>query len=258
MHRLIPLLSIALLTSCATSKPPVLQSGPTMIQGFDAAGNPTSTSYVGRTAAGQGQVNDTASAEMIRALAAKIDGSNFTFAEATRSAVAQPDVAIDSEIETKHKAALADAGQALAAGASGNYAKAIAEAASLGGQLIAARTARANAPKPDSGAISTRILSSGEGHALAATVGIQTFGATIQASKRATYQSDSKASTVDDSTAADFEALAKTFAALKALQSPAVPPAAPVEAPIVFPPLPPVIPSTTNTTETITLPGLPQ
>lgn len=257
MHRTLiaAALVAALASSCQTRKSPGIASGPVSITGFDANGHQTITSYAGRTSAGQGIVNDTASNAVLVALAEKIKGSDFTFAEAVRSAVQQPDIDTDSKIEERHKAALADAGAALAAGATGNYSKAIAEAASLGGQLIAARTARANAPKPDSGAISTRILSSGEGHAQAAQVGILTFGQTLQAAKRATYAGTSETKTTDTTAPADWDALAKILAELK---KPILPPvAAPVEPPIVFPPLDPA-PVSTNTVETIRLPELPQ
>ena len=264
MIRLIPILAIIALSAGCKTRQPSIASGPVSITGFDANGHQTITSYAGRTAAGQGMVNDTTEAEIVKALALKLDGKDFTYASATRSAVTQPDTVLDSKIEEAHKAALSDAGAALAAGASGNYAKAIAEAASLGGQLIAARTARANAPKPDSGAIRTRILSSGEGHAQAAQVGILTFGQTLQAAKRATYAGTSESKSTDTTAPGDWEALAKILAELK---KPILPPvAAPVEEPIIFPPFgPPATGTSTNiittippTVETITLPELPK
>jgi len=270
MHR-IALLALALaLTACQNTRPPPIASGPVLMHGFDAAGNATMTSYAGRTSAGAGQVSDTTEAEILAKLADKLEGKAFTYASATRSAITQPNVDTDKDIEDRHKAALQDLAQAAAAGAAGQYAKAASEVASLGGQLFAARAARASAPKPDSGAITTRVLSSGDGHGLVAASLGKEFGETLRAATRASYSAKESTKTEETTSAADINALADAIkearlaseAARRAAQPIPLPPVAPVEPPIVFPPLDPApvppAPPSTNTVETIVLPGLPQ
>lgn len=253
MKRLIPLLALTL-TACTTSKPPTLSSGPVTIQGFDALGNPTSTSYAGRTAAGNGQVNDTTEAEILLALAAKLEGREFTYASATRSAIEQPNVSTDAEIEIKHKAALNDLATAAVSGVAGDYSKAISEVASLGGQLFAARAARANAPKSDSGAITTRVLSSGQGHGLVAASLGKEFGETLRAGQRASYSAKESTKSTDATGPSDIAALADAMRAAR-LQVEAARTNIPqvIQVPVPMPtPIP--APVSTNVVETIELP----
>lgn len=267
MTRIIAILAALALTACQNTRPPPIASGPVRIEGFDAAGNATMTSYAGRTSAGGGQVSDTTEAEILAKLADKLEGKEFTYASATRSAVEQPNVTMDKDIEDKHKAALQDLAQAAAAGAAGQYAKAASEVASLGGQLFAARAARAAAPKPDSGAITTRVLSSGDGHGLVAAALGKEFGETLRASQRATYSAKESTKTTDTTTAADINALADAIkearlaaeAARLAAQPIQLPPAAPgviaLPVPAVTNAAPPVVVSPgTNVVETIVLP----
>ena len=49
MHRITALLFALTLTACQSTRPPPIASGPTLIQGFDANGNATLTSYAGRS-----------------------------------------------------------------------------------------------------------------------------------------------------------------------------------------------------------------
>ena len=121
--------SLALFAGGCRNNRPALNVGPVNTYTQNADGSAVVTSYAGRTSAGGGQVTDTTEAEVLKALAEKVDGQNFTYASATRSSVDQPNVAIEQEIENKHKAALKDAADALSAGAQGNYAKAATEAA---------------------------------------------------------------------------------------------------------------------------------
>ena len=239
MHRL-ALLALAIsLTACQNTRPPPIASGPVRIEGFDANGNPTMTSYAGRTAAGGGQVSDTTEADILAKLADKLEGREFTYASATRSAISQPNVSTEKELEERHKAALQDLAQAAAAGAAGQYAKASSEVASLGGQLFAAKAARAAAPKPDSGAITTRVLSSGDGHGLVAAALGKEFGETLRAGQRASYSAKESTSTLDTTTAEDIDALVKAMRDARLARDPAstnVPPVVPTF------PLPPVVP----------------
>lgn len=253
MHRLLALITAAALTGCATgNKPASLPDGPTLIIGQDKNGRPILTKYDGRTSAGNGQVNDTSEAGIIAALAAKVEGAEWTYASATRSNVLQPDVKTDSEIEERHKAALKDLAEAAAAGAAGSYAKAASEVASLGGQLFAMRAARANAPKPDSGAITTRVLSVGKDHGQTAASLGREFGETLRAQGRASYAAESSVKRVDVTTTNDLQAvsaLAETLAKLKTLERqplpvPAKPPTVTPDAPDV--PLPVPVPDATT------------
>lgn len=267
MHRIV-LLALALtLTACQGPKPPAIASGPVLMQGFDAAGNPTSTSYAGRTAAAAGQINDTSEAEIVKALADKIEpGTSFAYAHIVKSDVTQPNVDLEAKTDTAHKAALQDAAQALAAGAAGNYAKAATAAAALGSELIQIRAAKANAPKPDSGANSTRLLAVGPDSGLTAVASVATYGKATEAKTRASYGASTDTKTTDTTTPADLDAVTKAMAearlAWEARNKTPAPPAAPVAPPIVLPPIDPApvvtSPASTNVTETIVLPELPR
>ena len=243
MNRTIALLAAIAMTACRTDRPTPLASGPTLIQGFDAAGNPTMTSYAGRTSAAAGAVNDTSEAEIVKALADKIEpGSPFAYAHIVKSDVVQPNVDLEAKTETAHKAALQDAAKALAAGAAGDYSKAAREAADLGAQLIQIRAAKANAPKPDSGANSTRLLAVGPDSGLTTVAAVATYGKTTEAKTRASYGSATDTKTTDTTTAADIDAIAKAMrdARLAAesgrLTNPPVAPISPIG------PLPPLVP----------------
>jgi len=270
MNRLIPLLALATLTACRTDRrPPALASGPVIMQGFDAAGNPTSTSYAGRTAAAAGQINDTSEAEIVKALADKIErGTPFAYAHIVKADVVQPNVDLESKTDTAHKAALQDAAKAMAAGAAGDYAKAAQAAASLGAELIQIRAAKANAPKPDSGANSTRLLAVGPDSGLTAVASVATYGKATEAKQRASYGATTDTKTTDTTTPADIDAFtAQMREARLAWEArnkvPAVAPVAPVppitQIPVPFPGpvstnLPPFVVGGTNETETIQLP----
>lgn len=265
MKRLTALLAALAIAGCQTKRPPPIAAGPTLIQGFDAAGNPTSTSYAGRTSAGAGQLSDTSEAEIVKALADKIEpGTPFAYAHIVKSDVTQPNVDLEAKTETAHKAALQDAAQALAAGAAGNYAKAATAASDLGAQLIAIRTAKANAPKPDSGANSTRLLAVGPDSGLTAVASVATYGKATEAKQRASYGASTDTKTTDTTTPADLDALTKAMMEARLAyearnKTPAAAPAAPgvvaLPVPAVTNAPPPVVVSPgTNVVETITLP----
>jgi len=265
MHR-IALLALALaLTACQNTRPPPIASGPVLMHGFDAAGNPTSTSYAGRTAAAAGQINDTSEAEIVKALAAKIEpGTPFAYAHIVKSDVVQPNVDLEAKTDTAHKAALQDAAKAMAAGAAGDYAKAAQAAAALGSELINIRAAKANAPKPDSGANSTRLLAVGPDSGLTAVASVATYGKAAEAKQRASYGSTSDTKTTDTTTPADIDAftaqMREARLAWEARNKVPVAPVLPItQIPVPFPGpvstnLPPFVVGGTNETETIQLP----
>lgn len=260
MNRLIAILALATLTACQTDRrPPALAAGPTLIQGFDANGNPTSSSYAGRTSAAAGAVNDTSEAEIVKALADKIDpGTPFAYAHIVKSDVVQPNVELEAKTDVAHKAALQDAAKALAAGAAGDYAKAAREAADLGAQLIQLRAAKANAPKPDSGANSTRLLAVGPDSGLTTVAAVASYKDAAVAKQRASYGSETSTKTTDTSPESSIDAILKTIAEAK---RPILPPVAqpPITIPVPFPSpvstnAPPVVSAGTNVVETIQLP----
>ncbi len=262
MKRTIALLALATLTACQTDRRPPLgpQSVlPTFIQGFDPDGRATLTTYAGRTSAGAGQLSDTSEAEIVKALADKIDpGTPFAYAHIVKSDVVQPNVELEAKTDTAHKAALQDAAKALAAGAAGDYAKAAREAADLGAQLIQLRAAKTNAPKPDSGANSTRLLAVGPDSGLTTVAAVASYKDAAVAKQRASYGSTSDTKTTDTSADTSIDAILKTIAEAK---RPILPPVAqpPIEIPVPFPSpvstnAPPAIVTGTNVVETIQLP----
>lgn len=263
MKRLALLAALAL-TACQTRPPaPAIASGPVIMQGFDAAGNPTLASYAGRTSAAAGQVNDTSEAEIVKALADKIEpGSPFAYAHIVKSDVVQPNIDLEAKTDTAHKAALQDAAKAMAAGAAGDYAKAAQAAASLGAELIQIRAAKANAPKPDSGANSTRLLAVGPDSGLTTVAAVATYGKAAESKTRASYGSATDTKITDTTSPADIEAVTKAMLEARlayearnkapvATNSPTVV-TIPVPAPPVVPPV--VAPASTNGVPVVELP----
>lgn len=268
MNRLIPILALATLTACQTERRPALGPQailPTFIQGFDPDGRATVTTYAGRTSAGAGQLSDTSEAEIVKALADKIErGTPFAYAHIVKADVVQPNVDLESKTDTAHKAALQDAAKAMAAGAAGDYAKAAQAAASLGAELIQIRAAKANAPKPDSGANSTRLLAVGPDSGLTAVASVATYGKATEAKQRASYGATTDTKTTDTTTPADIDAftaqMREARLAWEARNKVPVAPVLPItQIPVPFPGpvstnLPPFVVGGTNETETIQLP----
>lgn len=269
MKRTIALLALATLTACQTDRRPPLgpQSVlPTFIQGFDPDGRATMTTYAGRTSAGAGQLSDTSEAEIIKALAEKIQpGTPFAYSHIVKSDVVQPNVETVEKLEADHKDALAAVAKAAAGGVAGDLSKAEDFAKIAGKRLLDRINAGKGGPKPDSGANSARLLAVGPDSGLTAVATATNYKDASVAKTRASYGSETSTKTTDTTKPEDYEAATKAMlearlafeARNKVHGSPVAQP--PITIPVPFPsPVStnqtPAVTTGTNVVETIQLP----